>query len=125
MELRQFRHFVAVVEHGSFSQASAALGVVNSALSQQVNRLEGELATRLLHRTPTGARPTEAGVAFLGQARLALRHADDGQVCAGVHRSDLRIKSQPVRATGSSPSPRRRAARRRALPMSSCCLLSP
>ena len=77
MGLRQFRHFVAVVEHGSFSQASAALGVVNSALSQQVNRLEGELATRLLHRTPTGARPTEAGVAFLGQARLALRHADD------------------------------------------------
>ena len=28
MELRQLRYFVKVIEHGSFSQAAAALGVV-------------------------------------------------------------------------------------------------
>ena len=46
MELRQLRYFVRVVELGSFSQAAASLGVVTSALSQQVSKLEGELSTR-------------------------------------------------------------------------------
>ena len=46
MELRQLRYFVRIVELGSFSRAAAALGVVTSALSQQISRLEGELATR-------------------------------------------------------------------------------
>ncbi|MDE2397878.1 MAG: LysR family transcriptional regulator [Burkholderiales bacterium] len=76
MELRQLRYFVKVVEQGSFSQAAAALGVVTSALSQQISRLEGELCTRLLQRTSKGVLPTEAGLAFWRQAQLALRHAD-------------------------------------------------
>jgi len=82
MELRQLRYFVKVVEHGSFSQAAAALGVVTSALSQQVSRLEGELATRLLQRTSKGVLPTDAGLAFWRQAQLALRHADHAVLAA-------------------------------------------
>lgn len=82
MELRQLRYFVRVVETGSFSQAAASLGVVTSALSQQVSRLEGELATRLLQRTSKGALPTDAGLAFWRQAQLALRHADDAVLAA-------------------------------------------
>lgn len=77
MELRQLRYFVRVVELGSFSQAAADLGLVTSALSQQISRLEGELAVRLLQRGATGVRPTDAGLAFWRQAQLALRHADD------------------------------------------------
>lgn len=76
MELRQLRYFVRIVELGSFSQAASALGVVTSALSQQISRLESELATRLLQRSSAGVQPTEAGLAFLHQARLALRHVD-------------------------------------------------
>ncbi|HEY0879130.1 MAG TPA: LysR family transcriptional regulator [Zeimonas sp.] len=76
MELRQLRYFVRIVELGSFSQAAAALDVVPSALSQQISRLESELSTRLLQRSSAGVRPTEAGLAFLHQARLALRHVD-------------------------------------------------
>lgn len=77
MELRQLRYFVRVVELGSMGRAAADLGVVVSALSQQISRLEGELATRLLQRTAAGVRPTDAGLAFLRQAQLALRHVDD------------------------------------------------
>ena len=77
MELRQLRYFVSVVEHGSLSRAAAALGVVQSALSQQLSRLEGELSTRLLTRTSQGSQPTEAGLAFLREAQLTLRHADE------------------------------------------------
>ncbi|MFM2052728.1 MAG: hypothetical protein RL456_765 [Pseudomonadota bacterium] len=77
MELRQLRYFVRIVELGSMGRAAAELGVVTSALSQQISRLEGELATRLLQRTSTGVRPTDAGVAFWRQAQLVLRHADE------------------------------------------------
>ena len=77
MELRQLRYFVQVVESGSLTQAAASLGVVTSALSQQITRLESELATRLLQRGPSGVRPTDAGLAFWRQAQLALRHVDE------------------------------------------------
>jgi LysR family tcuABC transcriptional regulator len=77
MELRQLRYFVRVVELGSMGRAAADLGVVTSTLSQQLSRLESELATRLLRRTTTGVVPTDAGFAFWRQAQLALRHVDD------------------------------------------------
>ena len=76
MELRQLRYFVAAVEAGSMARASEELGIVPSALSQQIGRLESELSTRLLQRSATGVVPTEAGMAFFGEAQLTLRHAD-------------------------------------------------
>jgi LysR family transcriptional regulator, regulatory protein for tcuABC len=76
MELRQLRYFVKVVEVGSISRAAMDLDLVQSALSQQITRLEGELSTRLLQRTPQGVTPTEAGVAFFREAQLTLRHAE-------------------------------------------------
>lgn len=48
MELRQLRYFVKVCELRSMGRAANELGVVTSALSQQISRLEGELCTRLL-----------------------------------------------------------------------------
>lgn len=76
MELRQLRYFVRVVELGSISRAALDMQLVQSALSQQISRLEGELSTRLLQRTSKGAAPTEAGLAFFREAQLTLRHAD-------------------------------------------------
>ena len=58
------------------SRAALDLDMVQSALSQQVSRLESELSTRLLQRTPRGVVPTEAGVAFFREAQLTLRHAE-------------------------------------------------
>ncbi|AZG16367.1 MULTISPECIES: LysR family transcriptional regulator [Cupriavidus] len=86
MELRQLRYFVHVVELGSMGQAAQRLGVVTSALSQQISRLESELSTRLLQRTSTGVVPTDAGLAFWRQAQLALRHADDAALAARTAR---------------------------------------
>ncbi len=69
MELRQLRYFVRVVEAGSIGRAAMSLGMVTSALSQQISRL--------LQRSASGVVPTDAGLAFFRQAQLALRHADD------------------------------------------------
>lgn len=76
MELKQLRYFLRIVEQGSMSRAALDLNLVQSALSQQITRLESELCTRLLHRTPRGVTPTEAGLAFYREAQLTLRHAD-------------------------------------------------
>jgi LysR family tcuABC transcriptional regulator len=86
MELRQLRYFVKVVDCGGMGRAAQELGVVTSALSQQISRLEGELATRLLQRLAGGVRPTDAGLAFYRQAQLALRHADDAVTAAQQQR---------------------------------------
>ncbi|HEV8693660.1 MAG TPA: LysR substrate-binding domain-containing protein [Lysobacter sp.] len=86
MELRQLRYFVSVVEQGSMGRAALELGVGTSALSQQISRLEGELATRLLQRTSSGVVPTDAGLAFWRQAQLAIRHADDAMRAARLAR---------------------------------------
>ena len=109
MELRQMRYFVRVVELGSMGRAATELGLVTSALSQQISRLEGELSTRLLQRTSTGVRPTDAGLAFLRQAQLALRHADDamqaarqarlsGHVSVGLASSTAGVLAMPLLA---------------------------
>lgn len=86
MELRQLKYFVRVVELGSMGRAALDLGVVTSALSQQISRLESELATRLLKRGSGGVTPTEAGLAFLRQAQLALRHTEAAAAAAQAAR---------------------------------------
>jgi LysR family tcuABC transcriptional regulator len=107
MELRQVRYFVRVVELGSMGRAAADLGVVTSALSQQISRLESELSTRLLQRTASGVVPTDAGLAFLRQAQLMLRHADaavqaaqqsrlSGQVSIGLAPTTASVLGLPL-----------------------------
>ena len=86
MELKQLRCFVRVVDLGSISRAAIELGVVQSGLSQQITRLESELATRLLQRTPSGVSPTPAGLAFYQQAQLTLRHAEQASRVAKTAR---------------------------------------
>ncbi|EDL5176825.1 tricarballylate utilization LysR family transcriptional regulator TcuR [Salmonella enterica subsp. enterica serovar Kentucky] len=82
MELRQLRYFVRIIETGSMGSAAQDLDIGVSALSQQMSRLENELAIRLLQSTSRGVTPTNAGLAFYSQAQLALRHADDAILAA-------------------------------------------
>jgi DNA-binding transcriptional LysR family regulator len=61
MELYQLRHFMAIVDTGSFTRASVRAAVSQSALSASIARLEEELGVKLLHRTPKAITPTSAG----------------------------------------------------------------
>jgi DNA-binding transcriptional LysR family regulator len=51
MALDEYKAFVRVVEHGSFTAAARSLGVSKSFVSKQVSRLEDRLGVRLLNRT--------------------------------------------------------------------------
>ncbi len=75
MELRQLEYFVAVVRHGGFTAAADALWLTQSALSQQVRRLEAEVGVALLRRGPRGVAATAAGEALLGHAEAMLAQA--------------------------------------------------
>nr|WP_203968018.1 transcriptional regulator CynR [Sphaerisporangium melleum] len=73
MELRHVRYLLAVAEHGSFTRAADDLHISQPTLSQQIKQLERALGVRLLDRTGRAVRLTDAGEAYLGHARRALR----------------------------------------------------
>jgi DNA-binding transcriptional LysR family regulator len=82
MELRQLRYFVTLAEELHFGRAAEREHIVQSALSQQVQRLERELGVRLLERSTHHVALTAAGVAFLVEARQILAHADRATAAA-------------------------------------------
>ncbi len=67
---------MAVVEEGRLSAAARRLHISQSALSQTVSGLERQLGVKLLVRSNTGVRTTEAGTALLGKARAVLARHD-------------------------------------------------
>lgn len=82
MELRQLRYFITLVEELHFGRAAARQHIVQSALSQQLQRLERELGVRLLERSTHHVQVTAAGSAFLREARQILAHVDRAAVAA-------------------------------------------
>jgi LysR family nitrogen assimilation transcriptional regulator len=61
VELEGLRLLLVVAEQESFTRAATKLGITQSALSRQVQRLEREFGTRLFYRNGRGAQLTEAG----------------------------------------------------------------
>ena len=76
MELRQLRYFVTLAQELHFGRAAEREHIVQSALSQQVQRLERELGVRLLERSTHHVSLTAAGVVFLVEARQILAHVN-------------------------------------------------
>jgi DNA-binding transcriptional LysR family regulator len=76
MELRHLRYFVSVAELLNFTKAAAKLRVAQPSFSRQIRDLEEELGVSLLERNSRLVRLTEAGKAFVTEARAVLQHAE-------------------------------------------------
>ena len=76
MEIRQLRYFVAVAEMQSFTKAAKMLFVSQSALSQQLGKLEDDIGLRLVDRTTRVVSLADAGREVLPSVRHILREVD-------------------------------------------------
>lgn len=77
MEIRQLRYFVAVAEMQSFTKAAKMLFVSQSALSQQLGKLEDETGLHLVDRTTRAVSLTDVGKKVLPSVRHILREVDN------------------------------------------------
>jgi DNA-binding transcriptional LysR family regulator len=69
LDVGKLATLAAVVEHGSFSAAGAAIGLTQPAVSRQVSLLERRVGLQLVRRTQQRVHATEAG-------RLLVEHTD-------------------------------------------------
>jgi LysR family transcriptional regulator, carnitine catabolism transcriptional activator len=102
MDLRQLEYVVAVVEHGGFTRAAAALHVSQPSLSQGVQSLERELGVQLFDRLGRSVTLTAAGEAVVDGARRVLRDATElrtaSAAVAGVVTGRLDVVALPTLA---------------------------
>lgn len=102
MDLRQLEYVVAVVDHGGFTRAAAALHVAQPSLSQGVQSLERELGVQLFERLGRSVAVTPAGEVVVDGARQVLRSAAElrtaSAAVAGVVTGRLDVVALPTLA---------------------------
>lgn len=102
MELRQLKHFLSVIECGSFSAAAKQLGLSQQALSKSIAALEDTTGVRLFDRDTRNLSLTNFGEMLAAHARNIdaeaqqfHRHVDD---VLGVKSGRLMIGAGPTAA---------------------------
>jgi DNA-binding transcriptional LysR family regulator len=89
VELRQLAYFVAVAEEAHFTRAAERLRIAQPAVSQQIQKLEGELGERVFLRDRRAVRLTPAGEALLPHAKAALAQVSLGRESIAAQRGLL------------------------------------
>ncbi len=105
MEFRQLRYFVTLAEELHFGRAAAREHIVQSALSQQVQRLERELGVALVERNTHYVRLTRAGEVLMEEARAVLRMVERAAIAAQEASSDTEVLRVAVGDTSLDSMP--------------------
>jgi len=97
MDIPALQAFVAVAEHGSFSEAAAQLFLTQPAVSKRVRQLEQDLGVDLFDRIGRNISLTEAGRTLLPRARRLLNDAN--AIRRALARLDGEVGGQLVMGT--------------------------
>lgn len=73
MDTKNIEYMLKLAEENNITHAAEKLFITQSALNQQLLKLEKELGAPLFHRSRTDWRPTAAGEVYLNNAREMLR----------------------------------------------------
>ena len=76
--------FILIVETGSFSKASADLGVTQPTATKHVAALEAKLGARLLNRNTRGVSATEIGALYYEKCKAIQRDLDEADNLASL-----------------------------------------
>ena len=77
MELRHLRTIEAVARHRSFTKAADELFLAQSAISQQIRRLEEELGLQIFRRSSRSVDITDEGRILLAHAKRVIAEIDE------------------------------------------------
>jgi DNA-binding transcriptional LysR family regulator len=110
--------FREVVERGSFSEAAEALSYSQSAVSQAIATLEGELGVGLIERRRGGVRPSAAGAALAAHAGgiLARMETAEREIAAIAAGRGGRLRTASFPTAGATLMPQAIAAFRASHP---------
>lgn len=101
MDLKQIEYIVKIAEENNITRAAEKLFITQSALNQQLLKLEKELGTPLFDRSRRSWHPTAAGELYLRTARemLRMKHNLYHQIedIANVQNGRLAIGFTPTR----------------------------
>ena len=99
VDVRLMRAAIAVAEELNFSRAAIRLGITQSALTKQIQDLEERVGRELFRRNNQSVEVTEAGQAFVEDARRSIMYAE-----RAVHSARGRsVSAEAVLRLGKSP----------------------
>jgi DNA-binding transcriptional LysR family regulator len=81
--------FARIVETGSFSKASADLGITQPTATKHVAALEAKLGARLLNRNTRGVSATEIGALYYEKCKAIQRELDEADSLASLLQSKV------------------------------------
>lgn len=79
MEMHQLEYVLAVAKYHNFTRAAEEIKISQSSLSQQINKLEGELGTSLFVRTTRSVQLTPAGTEFIAHAQRIMSEVNEAR----------------------------------------------
>jgi DNA-binding transcriptional LysR family regulator len=75
--IQSIQLLIRVIETGSFSKASADMGLTQPTATKHIAALEARLGARLLHRSTRGVTPTEVGLLYYDKCKRIARELEE------------------------------------------------
>src|ERR1700678_633702 len=107
LNFERLRTLHAVAARGSVNAAATALHVTNSAVSQQIAKLESELGQSLLERSGRSVRLTDAAAALVARTQRMLSEMESAEAEFDAQRNrvfgQITVAAFPTAARGLAP----------------------